>query len=114
MQKLARVVWPEDMPKEALTNSTLLAALTALGSVATVAYSAAYLKDRAERQAWQNKIEKQLSNDSGVPVQAYVPESAMQTTPITVMPNIQKEGTLLTKLAEARRALTPPWPTGTR
>lgn len=38
----------------------LIVALTAGGSLATIAYSAAFLKDRAERQKWQKRIEEQL------------------------------------------------------
>ena len=93
----ARVILPEDMPKEA---SKALRVLEGMGALASVAYAAAFLKDRAERQKWQNKIEKQFSSQ-GTSVKAHIPES----TPIVILNEPPKTASLITKLAEIRRNL---------
>ena len=97
MLDCAKVVLPEDMPKEA---SKALRVLEGMGAMASVAFTAAFLKDRAERQKWQNKIEKQFAT-RGAPVKAHIPEN----TPIVILNEPQKTASLITKLAERRRNL---------
>lgn len=93
----AKVILPDDMPKEA---GKALRVLEGMGALASVAYAAAFLKDRAERQRWQNKIEKQFS-DQGTSVKANIPEN----TPIVIVNEPPKTASLITKLAERRRNL---------
>ena len=104
---MVKIIFPEDMTKEAfLTHKLFMPIATALGTAGTLAYAGAYLKDRAERQMWQRKIEEQLRSQ-GKPVnRVNIPEN----TPLVIMNDEEKKGTLLTKLAEARRALTLPDP----
>jgi hypothetical protein len=111
MGEYARVIPPDDMPKEAVKKimQGLLAGLGGLGALSTVAYSTAYLKDRADRLAWQKKIEEQLSRARGSKVKAHIPETVAASSPIVVMDEPEeKVGSLITKLAQARRALTLP------
>lgn len=93
----ATVILPEDMPKEA---SRALRGLEGMGALASVAFTAAFLKDRAERQKWQNKIEQQFAT-KGTDVKAHISEN----TPIVIMNETQKTASLLTKLACARRRI---------
>lgn len=104
---MSRILPPEDLNKYAVNLSAVLGGL---GALATMAYSAAYLKDRSDRIAWQKRIEKQLADETGKKGKAYVPEAALgPPAPIVVVdPDTKKVGSLLTKLAEARRALTLP------
>ncbi len=97
MSGYARVVLPEDMPKEA---GKALRVLEGMGALASVMYATAFLKDRAERQKWQNKIEQQFSG-RGTPVKAHIPEN----TPLVILNEPQKTASLITKLAEIRRNL---------
>ena len=97
MTACAKVILPEDMPKEA---GNALRVLEGMGALASIAFTAAFLKDRAERQKWQSKIEEQFST-RGQPVKAHIPEN----TPIVIVKEPQKTASLITKLAEKRRDL---------
>lgn len=94
-----KVILPEDIPKEA---SKALRILEGMGALASVAFTAAFLKDRAERQKWQNKIEQQFAT-KGTNVKAHIPES----TPIVILKDEPlKTASLLTKLAQKRSVLS--------
>lgn len=61
--------------KQALTDR-LYALIGGLGALSSTGYFLTYLKDRAERRAWEKKIERQMGTAYGRPVDAYIPESA--------------------------------------
>ena len=91
-----KVILPEDMPKDA---SKALRVLEGMGALASVAFTSAFLKDRAERQKWQNRIEEQLRSQ-GKPVgKVNIPEN----TPIVIMDETPKTASLLTELVNTRQ-----------
>jgi len=98
---MVRIILPEDMTKEAfLSHKLFMPIATALGTMGTLAYAGAFLKDRAERQKWQHKIENQL-RAHGEPVgKVNIPEN----TPIVIMDE-KKTSSLIEKLAQKRSVL---------
>lgn len=94
----ARVLIHDDMPK---LGGRAASILTGIGSLATIAYSAAYLSDLARRRKWERRIENQLSAKQKKKMQTNILENA----PIIVMDNQEKKSSLLHSMSKARSRL---------
>jgi len=107
LAELAHVLPPDDMPKEGSIWGKTLLGLGGLGSLANIVYATAFMKDRAQRQNWQRRVEQHIQDTTGRKMEAFVPESAMPNSPVMVMPEEKKTASLLSTLVSDRQSLMP-------